>query len=306
MKFTVIGHFCLDVIHNPGKKDVEGFGGICYSVAALANIAQEDDTIYPIFGVGKTEYGVVVERLSAYPNVDTGGIYTVDGETNRVHLFYKEGGTRAECSASIAPAIPFKRIEPYLNVNGILINMISGLDLALETVDMIRLAVRPKNTPLHLDLHSLTLGVRQKDERFRRAVSDWRRWCFMMNSVQMNEEEAAGLTIEQYGEEQLAKQMLPLMVNALCITRGERGVSMFRQEHKKLLRTDVPGSKNGKSVDATGCGDVFGAAFLKQFCRTNSYEEALRFANTVAAANARLSGITKIDQLSQFREGAGQ
>ena len=304
MKFTVIGHFCIDSIHYPGKKDQEGYGGIFYSVVALANIARAEDTVYPVFGVGTKEFAGVKERFSAYPNVDTSGIFAFDGETNKVHLFYKEGGTRIECSASIAPPIPFTRIEPFLNVNGILINMISGSDVVLETLDMIRLAVRAKNTPMHLDLHSLTLGVREKDERFRRAVSDWRRWCFMINSVQMNEEEAAGLSIEQYGEEALAKQMLPLMVNAFCVTRGERGVTMFRQEHKKLLRMDLPGSKNGKSVDATGCGDVFGAAFIKQYCRTNSFDEAVQFANTVAAANARFTGASKIDQLSQFREGA--
>ena len=103
MKFTVIGHFCIDSIHYPGKKDQEGYGGIFYSVVALANIARAEDTVYPVFGVGTKEFADVKERFSAYPNVDTSGIFAFDGETNKVHLFYKEGGTRIECSASIAP-----------------------------------------------------------------------------------------------------------------------------------------------------------------------------------------------------------
>ena len=122
----------------------------------------------------------------------------------------------------------------------------------------------------------------------------------MINSVQMNEEEAAGLTAERYNEEMLAKQMLPLMVNALCVTRGEKGGTLFQQEHKHLLRKDFQGMPTG-SQDPTGCGDVFGSAFLYQYCRTKSFERSADFANEVAAANSTFSGSGEIDRLSQFK-----
>ena len=122
----------------------------------------------------------------------------------------------------------------------------------------------------------------------------------MVNSVQMNEEEAAGLTVEQYNEEMLAKQMLPLMVNAMCVTRGARGVTVFQQEHKHLLRKEFPGISTG-SKDPTGCGDVFGSAFLYQYCKTKNYGRAAGFANEIAAANSTFSGSDEIDRLSQFK-----
>jgi sugar/nucleoside kinase (ribokinase family) len=123
----------------------------------------------------------------------------------------------------------------------------------------------------------------------------------MVNAVQLNEEEAAGLTIETYDEEALARQMLPLMVNAFCITRGERGVTVFRQEHKKVLRDDIPGVPVIRGAESTGCGDVFGAAFLYHFCRTRKAIEAASRANEVAAANAAAGGFESIDALARFR-----
>lgn len=304
MKFTIIGHFCLDVIHHPDGAETKSYGGIYFAVAAMANIAAGGDTIYPVFGVGKKEFDAVKQLLSRYSNVDTEGIFSFDSETNHVHLYYGDGGTRKECSKHISSPIPFTHIEPYLSVHGIFLNMISGSDITLETLDQIRLAVRPKNTPIHLDLHSLTLGVNTDATRFRRALSDWRRWCFMINSVQMNEEEAAGLTIEKYDEESLAKQMLPLMVNAICLTRGAKGVTLFQQEHKHLLRKEFTGIPTG-STDPTGCGDVFGSAFLYHYCRTKNFEHAVEFANQVAAANSTFFGSDRIDQLSRFKATNG-
>ncbi|HTY12223.1 MAG TPA: carbohydrate kinase family protein [Bacteroidota bacterium] len=300
MKLTVIGHLCLDVIHRPDGTEKQGYGGIYFAVMALANIASDADTIFPVFGVGEKEFEAVKQALMKYPNVNTDGIFSFQGETNQVHLYYSNQETRTECSKHISSPIPYSRIEPFLSVHGIFLDMISGADITLDTLDQIRLAVRPKNTPIHLDVHCLTLGVNSDATRYRRALSEWRRWCFMVNSVQMNEEEAAGLTVEQYNEEMLAKQMLPLMVNALCVTRGARGVTVFQQEHKHLMRKDIPGIPTG-SKDPTGCGDVFGSAFLYQYCKSKRIEQAAQFANEVAAANSENSGSEEIDRLSKFK-----
>jgi sugar/nucleoside kinase (ribokinase family) len=301
MKLTIIGHMCIDVNHYADGKEVESLGGIYFAVAAMANIAEKNDTIYPVFGIGKDAFEPVKEKLSHYPNVNTTGLFSFEGETNHVHVFHKEGKSVIECSESISAPIPFSRIEPFLSVNGILVNMISGSDITLETLDEIRLAARSKNIPIHLDLHCLTTATDNDHVRIRRPLSDWRRWCFMVNSVQMNEEEAAGLTRENYDELTLAKQMLPLMVNAMCITRGGEGVTMFRQEHKKVFRNDEPGIARETTGRSVGCGDVFGASFLYRYCKSKKPEEALEFANRVAAGNARLSGSERIDELQEFR-----
>src|SRR5712671_4881388 len=114
MKIAVIGHLCLDVIHHPDGLQSEGYGGIFFSIAALANLLSPRDTITPVFGAGKGDYDRLIERLQRYPNVDTTGIYRFGGPTNEVHLYYRDGKERTECSKHISDPIPFKRIREHL------------------------------------------------------------------------------------------------------------------------------------------------------------------------------------------------
>lgn len=182
MTITVIGHLCKDIVHLPEEKDnttpQESFGGIIYTLLTLANLMSERDTIQPVFGVGQSDYEVLIEQLKQYKNIDTDGIFKFKGLTNQVHLFYqKEAQTRIECSKQISVPIPFNRIKSHINGDGVLINMISGSDITLETLDYIRMEVREQRIPIHFDFHSLTLGVDQENKRFRRPLTDWRRWC---------------------------------------------------------------------------------------------------------------------------------
>jgi len=301
MTITVIGHLCLDTIHLPEDQIHQSFGGIIYSIAALAALMDPDDQIIPVLGVGAKEYPAFLEWLSQYPNVRTDGIFKLKGPTNEVHLYYEaRGGGRIECSKDISPSIPFANIKPFLNCDGILVNMISGFDITLETLDFIRMEVRDKGTPIHFDFHSLTLGIDPENKRFRRPLSDWRRWCFMLHSIQLSEQEAAGLTAERYTEEHLINQLMPLMVRALLITRGEKGVTLVEQNQKKLKHYDEPAIDLSSFADSTGCGDVFGAAFLFYTVKSGDVVHAFRMANRAAAFNATQSGPDGLRSLSDY------
>jgi len=301
MNITVVGHLCLDNIHLPGEEAPrQSYGGIVFSIATLASLAGPEDTITPVFSVGERDHPKLLEWLSQFPRVNQKGIFVLPGPTNEVHLFYDgTNGGRIECSKHISPSIPFGTIKPFLQCDGILINMISGFDITLETLDRIRMEVRDKGTPIHFDFHSLTLGIDKEFKRFRRPLSDWRRWCFMLNTIQMSEVEASGLTPEHYGEEQLINQLMPLMVSSLVITRGERGATLIRQEHKKLARHDEPGIPTPGAVDPTGCGDVFGAAFFFRLLHSRDAIDAARFANRAAAAKVSFTGAEGLHKLQE-------
>lgn len=305
MKITVIGHLCLDVVHYPPangqEHETRSYGGIFFTVAALANLVEPNTTIYPIFGVGKKEYTPLIERLNAYPNVDLSSIFKFNEPTNEVHLYYHDKHQRTECSKHIAEPIHFKRIKPHLDTDMILINMISGFDITLETLDYLRMVVRERYVPVYLDVHSLSLGINKDYTRFRRPVPDWRRWLFWLHAVQMNEEEAAGLTEEKFTEEYFAKQITALNTSALIITRGTNGCTAYISDRKHLLRHDVPGMPIQRHVDATGCGDVFGAAYCAKYLSTKNVLQAIEFANTVAAFKATIAGSTEIDRLANFK-----
>jgi sugar/nucleoside kinase (ribokinase family) len=297
MKILAIGHLCLDVIHPADGEEVEGYGGVYYTVGTLAALAGDQDTILPVFGVHKQDYAPLLEDLARYPRVDTSGIFTFDAPTNRVHLYYKNQDSRIECSKDIAQPIPFERIRRFLGVDGVLVNMISGWDITLETLDQIRIAVRSQNVPIHLDLHSLTLGISAHHERFRRPLSDWRRWGFMIDVVQMNEEEIGGLTAEHLPEQQTAGHLLTLGIRAVLVTRGARGVTVYYNEQKRLTRKEVSGISVAQPHDATGCGDVFGAAFHYHYVRTRDPLESAQVANRVAAAKVGMSGSDQLGVL---------
>ncbi len=311
MTISLIGHLCIDEIHPlTNKKNGIGnrtdFGGIFFSLLTLANLAGPKDVVRPVFGVGEKEFDQIKRRLEEYPNVDSDGIFRLKGNTNRVHHFFEENGSpRIECAESIAEPIPFAKIKPYLDVDGILINMVSGFDITLETLDGIRMAIRDARTPIHFDFHSLTLGIDPDSKRFRRPLTDWRRWCFMLNSIQMTEEEALGLTAERYDEQTLVNQLMPLMVDALVVTRGSLGATAVLQLNKKLTRHDFPAASYGKTVDALGCGDVFGAAFLFQYLRQKDYRDAAEFANQLAAMKSTIEGMGGItESIRRLETGA--
>jgi sugar/nucleoside kinase (ribokinase family) len=301
MTITIIGHLCKDIVHGPNEQDIqeESFGGIMFTLLTLANLMNERDCVQPVFGVGQGDYETLLEQLKPYKNIDVSGIFKFKGHTNQVQLFYQnDARTRIECSQNISAPIPFNRIKPYLDGDGVLINMISGADITLETLGYIRMETRERNIPIHFDFHSLTLGTDQEFKRFHRPITDWRRWCFMLNSIQMSEEEALGLSAERYDEKTLTNHMMPLMVETLLITRGERGITVIVQDiHKKLTQKDIAGVSFGDTVDTTGCGDVFGAAFLYQSIKSKDSFVAAEFANKTAALNATFKGTKELEGL---------
>jgi sugar/nucleoside kinase (ribokinase family) len=239
--------------------------------------------------------------MRSYPNVDVSGIYKFNGPTNSVHLYYNADQKRSECSEHIAEPIPWKKIKPSLDTDMILINMISGFDVTLETLDMIRMEVREAHVPIYFDVHSLTLGLNEDFTRDHRPVSEWRRWLFMIHAVQLNEEESQILTPDTLDEQNLAHQVLTLYTKALIVTRGKNGCTVFIDEHKRTKRFDVDGISAGDRIDPTGCGDVFGAAYCARFLYSKNIAASVEFANRVAAFNAQSPGSAGIDMLSSFR-----
>ena len=305
MTITVLGHLSIDEYpetSSPGNDGVPGgnFGGIFYSLATLAALMSPGDVIHPVFGVGEKEFESFRKQLDEFPTIDPSGIYKFKGNTNRVAVFYGKGDDqRIECSKNISEPIPFGKIKPYLDSDGILIDMISGYDITLETLDSIRMAVRDARTPIHFDFHSLTLGIDGDARRFRRPLTEWRRWCFMLNSIQMTEDEAAGLTAERFDEPTLVNHLMPLMVNTLLITRGNRGATAIVQKNKKLTRHDFSSSEKGATADPTGCGDVFGAAFLYYALREKDHGRAADLANQAAGLKSTFKGTDGLHSLSQ-------
>jgi sugar/nucleoside kinase (ribokinase family) len=287
MKILVIGHCSYDVVHRADGSEAETPGGLLRALTTLASVASRQDRVTPVFGVDRKEHQQLLEQLRQYPVLDASGIYPLDTPTHRVHYYEQKSGNRVVCAGDFAPPIPFERIRKFLDVDGVLVNMISGVDITLQTMDEIRMAVRGDGVRMHFDLHNLTLGVGKDHERVRRPVTEWRRWSFMIDTVQANEEEIGGLTIEPLTEPQTAGHLLTLGVKGLIVTRGGKGATLYYNEHKKVIRKDIPAVESESVSDVTGSGDVFGAAFFAQYLRTKDLLASVEWANTTAGEMIR-------------------
>jgi adenosine kinase len=92
---------------------------------------------------------------------------------------------------------------------------------------------------------------------------------------------------------------MPLMVHDLLITRSERGATLVHQTNKKLTQHNIPGIINTQTVDPTGCGDVFGAAYLYHYIKSNDSLQAVTVANRIAAFKATVRGPEALDSLKE-------
>lgn len=286
MKLLVLGHLCIDCAHPAGEPSRERWGGIANTIAAIGALAGKDHTVLPVCGVGAEDEKRFLAWLGRFPAVDPSGVYTFNGPTNRIDVYEKGEGLRVACTKDIAPPIPFERIRKFLSADGVLINMVSGSDISLETLDQIRMEIRAREIPIHLDYHNLTTGIGKERDRFRRPLAEWRRWAFMLTTVQLSEEEASGLTVDRLTEVQLTGHLLTLGITGVLITRGARGVSVFANEHKKVVRFDIEGIPAEGAGDRAGLGDVFGGAFMCRYVPTADLRASAEFANLTAARAA--------------------
>jgi sugar/nucleoside kinase (ribokinase family) len=290
MRLLVLGHLSLDVFHPAEGGEVEEPGGLFRAVAALSSLCGRNDRVIPVSGVGTKEHAQWIDRFEALPGVETEGIFRQSVPVHKVHYYFRDRQEFVECAKELAPPIPFQRIKQHLDVDGILINMISGVDIALETLDEIRMAVRSEGVPIHLDYHNLTTGVNDRFERVRKPLVEWRRWAFMLETVQCNEEEIAGLTLEGLPELSIAGHMMTLGVKGVLVTRGPNGVALYTNQHKSVVREDVPVPGHAKAEATIGLGDIFGAAFWFHYRKSHDLQGSVaEGVQTVAALAGKLA-----------------
>ena len=300
MKITVIGHICQDIFSNKkNEKQKTYWGGIYYCILTFANICSNEDIVCPVFPIFENDYDEIISVFQKYPNINTDGIYKTQIPTNTVYI-NSSSKNRIECSTSIAESIPFKKIQPFLKSDGILLNMISGFDITLDTLDLIRIATREQNNIKHIDFHSLGKGVGENGIRFFQSFENWRRWAFSMNSVQMNYDEMKNFLKKNEDENYFAKQILSLDVNNFVITNGSKGAILYSLYEKNIIRNEIAISEKIENVDTIGCGDVFSAAYLYAFLKNRNPIESVNYANLVASQNSIYIASSQIENLKNI------
>ncbi|MGA2668811.1 MAG: carbohydrate kinase family protein [Ignavibacteria bacterium] len=319
MKFCVIGEPCIDYIHrnNVTRKNL---GGILYCVVSLSVISGSNNEIVPIMNVGTDEYDTITGFLKGFRNINISFIKRVKNKTRVVNLYYNDPLTlpsenlnktydREESSTEPTPPIDYDWIHPALSAaDGLLISMISGVDITLETFKEIR---KNFNNYIHFDAHNIVMRTYPDGRRIQEPVENWKDWCTPADTLQMNESELKIITPEKLREYDFADTILTegnTGTKALVVTRGKTGVTLFRKTKKEVVgekyleidRMDLPSAETINFVDSTGCGDVFASCFFYKNAlqKKPDYTESLYFANKKASTKTSFAGVEELYRLN--------
>ena len=303
MRLGVIGSFVWDVIYgrDPRHDPVEEWGGITYALSAFDAALPESWHLVPLAKVGSDLWPQARRFISGLRRAAPDAMpIEVPAANNRVRIEYSSDELRSEVLRGGVPPWTWIGLRPLLrDLDALYINLISGFELDLETLQLIR---RHFPGPIYLDLHSLLLGIQPDGTRFPQAIADPAAWFACADLVQVNEQEMSLMAPDPMA---LAATAMREGVQSLVVTLGKRGVvyvlspgfdrlaDLGREEEHRTgtVRTAlVPAEHVQAPGDPTGCGDVFGATYFSRLLTGDTFAVALRAAIRAASRNVTFRG----------------
>ena len=303
MRIGIIGLINHDTIYMAGGRRIQDLGGILYNTTVMADLVDEGDALYPISRIGADCFDAMRAILDPRPAVSTRGISLSPAGTSRNRIRYDEDLEKIEQLTNHVGSISLEQIEPFLDLDALLVNFIVGDDVTLETMKAVRGSA---SGLLYLDVHNLCLGIDAEGYRRRRAPGNWQRWIEMFDVVQMNEVEARLLAGSDHevaaggsggpleAEDDFiafGTSVISLGPSVCVITRGPLGpVTVYRKDGEPKAFA-IPSEPVRDVIDTTGCGDAFAAGFVTEFAASKDPVGATRLANRVASVNCTVAGL---------------
>jgi len=303
MRVGVIGSFVWDVIYgrDPRRDPVEEWGGITYALSAFDAALPDTWHVVPLAKVGSDLWPQARRFVSGLRRAAPDAMpIEVPAANNRVRLEYATDELRSEILKGGVPPWTWAGLRPLLrDLDALYINLISGFELDLETLQLIR---RHFHGPIYLDLHSLLLGIQPDGTRFPQRLPDPGAWFACADLVQVNEQEMSMMAPDPMA---LAATAMGAGVQSLLVTLGKRGVVYVlapgfdrledlrraRELRSGAVRTAlVPAERVEALGDPTGCGDVFGATYFSRLLTGDTFAVALRAAIHAASRNVVFRG----------------
>lgn len=302
-RIGVIGSFVWDVIYgrDPRRDPVEEWGGITYALSAFDAALPATWQIVPLAKVGSDLWPHARQFVNGLRRIAPDAMpIEVPDANNRVRLEYATDELRSEILRGGVPPWTWVGLRPLLaDLDALYINLISGFELDLETLQLIRAHFRG---PIYLDLHSLLLGIQPDGTRFPRPILNPAAWFACADLLQVNEQEMSMMAPDPMA---LAAAAMQAGVQSLLVTLGKRGVvyvvapgfdrledlQRSNQSRTGAVRTAlVPAEQVETSGDPTGCGDVFGATYFSRLLTGDSFAVALKAAIHAASRNVVFRG----------------
>jgi len=311
-RLGVLGTFVWDIIYgrDPRVGPIEEWGGITYALSAFDAALSPEWEVVPVMKVGSDLAARARDYLATLRCLaPDAALVEVAAPNNRVELRYQSAERRSEVLTGGVPPWTWAGLAPLVrDLDALYVNFISGLELDLATMQLLRQHFRG---PIYCDLHSLLLALEPDGLRTPRQLPAVAEWCRCADILQVNEEEMALLAPDAMG---LAATALGAGVRCLCVTLGSRGVVYFAPAEfdrladlgRKNARANlvaptgpvrtalIPAASTtpGESGDPTGCGDVWGATYFSRLLAGDMLAHAMQAAVIAAARNVGHRGAT--------------
>lgn len=310
-RLGVIGTFVWDTIYgrDPRSEPVQEWGGVTYALSGLDAALPDGWEIVPLMKVGEDLAGRARDYFGELRRLASdAALIEVPYPNNRVELRYVTSERRAERLTGGVPGWTWLGLKPLLrDLDALYINFISGFELDLETLQLLR---QHFTGPIYCDLHMLVMAVQPSGLRTLQPLPNVAEWCRCFDLLQVNEEEVSAMAPDPMA---LAATALAARVRCLAVTLGSRGAVYFAAPGfgqladlnsqpalgpasgaiRTALVQAIPVDLDG---DPTGCGDVWGATFFSRLLAGDNIEDAMRRAHEAAGRNVRHRGATGLSR----------
>lgn len=286
-RVVVVGSVVVDEIFTYSGEHYISFGGITYTVVALAKLLPEYE-ILPVAHIGRHEKEDFKKFLSRLSNIRLDGVKVVDN-SNLNTLRYVDPASRTEKFRKGTPGLSFMDVYPFLDASAVYVNYIKDDDFSVQ--DLRSLSSFFRDGWIYIDIHSLIRQV-EDDGIFRPTYfQGWQSIVQYADFIQMNEEEAhffTGFKFETVDElKNLTAMILMGGPKGVSITLGEKGV-IAGERRDKLMRVEKIPALRIDVRDPTGCGDVYGSAVLQKILAGSDFLEAAKYGIKIASIKARM------------------
>ena len=281
----------MDEIETFDGRSVSSWGGALYNITVFQKLMKQGESLLPVTTVGYDVWDELMDFLSDFDRIDTSALSKSLHRNNKVSLKYVDEQERTEQAKDILPPLELNLIEQALNSNAILFNFISGFEIKYEHLKKVR--TEYEGTML-IDVHSLMLGINDEGIRFKKTFPEWREWFSCFDCIQMNSVEAELITnseIKYDGYVDLANDLVNTGTNVVNITLGRKGSYIAYRHDGGFESVHLEANVTERTVDTTGCGDAYSAAFTIEYMRGKNPISAARTANHIAGLTSSVSGI---------------
>ena len=272
MIILVIGQTLEDHINYRETTSIKP-GGIFYSVLGLKSIIDKNDGLSLCSSIYKENMSLF---SPVYDDIDKSLFSYVD-EIPKVYLNISEEGERGECYSLVSQNLSLDKITDFNIYDGILINMITGFDINLDQIKVIRSKFK---RDIFFDAHTLARGLGKDGTRNFRVIPEFEKWAQNIDILQVNETEFSFL-FEFKNDKEIIDKLFSLGVKIVIITNGKIGARVYYKKDGEIVSSFVA-SKKMVVKNNVGCGDIFGAVFFYSYICENDIGIALRLANNAA------------------------